>query len=113
MNAIESSKLNANMWNFYNTVLHRHPIPTEMATSAVLWFSGDLLAQYLEKRYLANKNGMKKIEAVGDAASKQHRQKLQKHIQPQKHEESKLDWRRVGIQTLYAGAIWAPFGHYW
>lgn len=28
-------------------------------------------------------------------------------------ERSKIDWKRVGIQAIYAGVIWAPFGHYW
>jgi len=109
---VPSAKLEGKMWNFYNTILHRNPIQTEMATSAALWFSGDVLAQYLERRY----GGKKKVDAVRDVAPtpKQHRQKHQKEvIQQQSNQHINIDWRRVGIQTLYAGAIWAPFGHYW
>ncbi len=107
-----SAKLEGNMWALYNTILHRYPIQTEMATSAALWFSGDVLAQHLERRY----GGKKKLEAVHNRAPthKEHRQKHQKKvIQQQSNDHNEIDWRRVRIQTLYAGAIWAPFGHYW
>lgn len=107
---LEPSK-QSEMWGFYNSVLHRHPLKTEMATSAALWFGGDVLAQYLEQRF-----GTKKTIAPTKSidSPKQHRMKQQKQIDIHKSSDAiKYDWHRAGIQTVYAGIIWAPFGHYW
>ena len=47
------------MWNTYNALLTRHPLPTEMVTAGLLWMSGDIMAQHLERRLdPAAKNGI-------------------------------------------------------
>lgn len=38
------------MWNTYNALLTRYPLPTEMITAGLLWMSGDVVAQRLEHR---------------------------------------------------------------
>uniref|UniRef100_A0A7S3VGX4 Peroxisomal membrane protein MPV17 n=1 Tax=Dunaliella tertiolecta TaxID=3047 RepID=A0A7S3VGX4_DUNTE len=43
---MQTLKLNGiRMWQSYERALHRRPVPTQMATSAVLWGAGDVLAQ--------------------------------------------------------------------
>ena len=89
------------MWAFYNKLLQRYPIPTEMTTSAFLWFSGDVFCQHWERRYLDQPTQ----EIDGHHHSK--------HKQTTQGDTNTLDWKRVWIQTIYGGAIWGPIGHYW
>ena len=101
------------VWNAYNSFLHRFPVPTEMVTSGVLWFGGDILAQLLERRLdgdggaTAISGGSHATAAAAAASSA---------VSPSTcsaADVATLDWDRARIQTIYAALIWAPFGHYW
>ena len=71
----------------YSRTLDRHPVKTQMASSAVIWSAGDVAAQSLE-------NGMlRRMRTV--TAEAQH------------------DWRRTLVQTTYAALVWAPMAHHW
>ena len=95
------------MWAVYNSILVRHPLKTEMATSATLWFFGDILAQEFEHR---DKEAVAVPAAVvlGEKGSGPTEKACYKAL-----EEPRFDLHRAGIQTLYAGAIWGVAGHYW
>ena len=97
------------VWNAYNSFLHRFPVPTEMVTSGVLWFGGDVLAQLLERR-LDGDGGVTAISGGSHATA------ASSAVSPSTcsaADVATLDWDRARIQTIYAALIWAPFGHYW
>ena len=90
------------VWNAYNSFLHRFPVPTEMVTSGVLWFGGDVVAQILERRLEGDGGDVAATASGAVSASTCSAANV-----------AALDWDRARIQTIYAALIWAPFGHYW
>ena len=92
------------VWNAYNSFLHRFPVPTEMVTSGVLWASGDILAQYLERRFDGGGGDAAAVSGGGGGGTA---------TSTCSADVATLDWNRARIQTIYAALIWAPFGHYW
>jgi hypothetical protein len=86
----------------YSALLLKYPLLTNMATSAAIWATGDVAAQYLE-------------HAVGDKVVNPD---SDKHPQNAGHIDKattlwQFDWQRFTVQTVYAGVIWAPIGHWW
>eukprot|EP00562_Extubocellulus_spinifer_P006235 CAMPEP_0178513694 /NCGR_PEP_ID=MMETSP0696-20121128/23618_1 /TAXON_ID=265572 /ORGANISM="Extubocellulus spinifer, Strain CCMP396" /LENGTH=221 /DNA_ID=CAMNT_0020143723 /DNA_START=152 /DNA_END=816 /DNA_ORIENTATION=+ len=87
-----------------------------MATSAILWFSGDVLAaigdvlaQILEHSYEYDDDSVGKKKTVVADANQQQKE----DTTPNNAMTMQIDWKRVRIQAYYAALIWAPFGHYW
>lgn len=76
----------------YERLASRYPIATNMATSGVLWGSGDIAAQSLEQEHSNN------LAHLDNATA---------------NRTTGIDWQRVAVQSLYASLLWAPFGHYW
>ncbi|KAF5836930.1 hypothetical protein DUNSADRAFT_5261 [Dunaliella salina] len=58
------------MWQGYERALHRRPVPTQMATSAVLWGAGDVLAQRVAEGKTSKDTDKRRIAfyAFGSAA---------------------------------------------
>ena len=91
------------MWSLYNQLLDQFPLQTEMATSSVLWFAGDVLAQKLEFKNKSPELSAPISTAVTSTST----------LTTTTTTNSSIDWHRVGIQTIYAGIIWGVAGHYW
>jgi len=92
----EPSRIGANMkglWRFYGLALESAPVRTQMASSAVIWAGGDLSAQLLEQKLAARSK--RRHGASGSSSP------------------LAIDWRRTGVQTGYAGLVWAPGAHFW
>ena len=85
------------LWSFYTNLQSVFPLATDMATTAVLWFMGDILAQKLERTGTSLETKSVGEESKSGTAPK----------------ESTIDWHRVGVVTVYAGIIWGIEGHYW
>jgi len=81
-----------------------------MVTSGVLWFSGDILAQLLERRFDA---GGDAAAISGGAPSSAGSGTGIATSTCSAGVATPPDWNRARIQTIYAALIWAPFGHYW
>lgn len=81
------------LWKFYGAALESYPVRTQMASSALIWCAGDLSAQCLEQKLKE-----RSIRRHGTVSS----------VSP-----LVVDWRRTGVQTSYAGLVWAPGAHFW
>jgi protein Mpv17 len=87
----------------YERLVSRYPLATASVTSGILWGSGDIAAQYLEG---------KKKNNNGNSCSSLHHQ--HSHCSSSSSSTAAaIDWHRVAVQSFYASALWAPFGHYW
>lgn len=94
------------MFARYTDLLERYPVRTEMLTSALIWFAGDILAQTLEMR--ATKKGDEKTCSAEGAFGDTNKDNVKAVAMP-----SAVDWKRTCIQTCYAALLWAPLGHHW
>jgi hypothetical protein len=57
----------SSLWRWYNAMLKRRPVPTQMVTSTILWSAGDASAQLVERyqRTLDEKKGLSLLIADG------------------------------------------------
>jgi protein Mpv17 len=106
-------------WAAYERQLERHPVPTQVATSCLLWGVGDLLAQRLEhyERQQAHKKAVAATVAVpgvapgssvlqaasGSAAA------LAAAAEP----TMEVDWRRAVLTGIFGATFVGPVGHFW
>lgn len=58
----------SSLWRWYNAMLKRRPVPTQMVTSTILWSAGDASAQLVERyqRTLDEKKGLSLLIADGE-----------------------------------------------
>jgi protein Mpv17 len=107
------------MWRAYGRLLSTYPVRTQMASSAVIWCAGDLVAQRLERRRQENQpsepsaaSSWQETDAVSNASdTAPARQEANAgETTPQ---ASSINWRRTQVQTIYATLVWAPMAHYW
>ena len=90
------------LWRLYGLALESSPVRTQMASSAVIWAGGDLSAQLIEQKLeqkLAAHSNSRIRKALDGAAGSSL--------------PLAIDWRRTGVQTGYAGLVWAPGAHVW
>lgn len=74
------------MWQAYGSALAKHPLRTQMGSSAVIWGLGDVTAQRL--------------------ANRQPRSAEKKAREP-------LQYQRVAKQMAYASLVWTPIASTW
>uniref|UniRef100_A0A7S4N135 Peroxisomal membrane protein 2 n=1 Tax=Odontella aurita TaxID=265563 RepID=A0A7S4N135_9STRA len=98
------------MISWYSRILEAYPVRTEMVTSALLWFAGDILAQSLEQ-----KDKMKQGKKIEPPVSKGNTfdQTNKMDASTVSMQPPSMDWKRASIQTAYAALVWAPLGHHW
>ncbi|PKA54457.1 Peroxisomal membrane protein PMP22 [Apostasia shenzhenica] len=78
------------LWKWYQKSLAVHPVKTQMISSGILWGLGDIGAQAVTHSSLRNK----RQGPPGD-------------------NDFKIDWKRVGITSMFGFAFVGPVGHYW
>lgn len=103
------------LWSAYERQLERRPVLTQMTTSALLWGTGDLIAQRLE--HWEQQNNLKKQLATPTAA------KPAKGPHPKSAEveaatisslsQLDIDWKRAVLTGLFGALFVGPVGHYW
>ncbi|XP_078175297.1 peroxisomal membrane 22 kDa (Mpv17/PMP22) family protein [Carex rostrata] len=79
------------VWRWYQSCLEVHPVKTQMASSAVLWGLGDMGAQAVTHRTHIRKQTLASDE----------------------EKDFKVNWRRVGITSMFGFTFVGPVGHYW
>ncbi|XP_072965113.1 uncharacterized protein [Typha angustifolia] len=78
------------LWKWYQSCLTHHPVKTQVISSGFLWGLGDIGAQAV----------------THSTIRKQSRDK-------DEDKEFKINWKRVGITSMFGFAFVGPVGHYW
>jgi protein Mpv17 len=108
------------LWGAYERQLERRPVLTQMTTSAVLWCSGDVIAQRLEhwEKQVQHKKNLADAAAAGST-------KAVKGAHPRSAEVSStgassddspqlvIDWRRAIMTGMFGSTFVGPVGHFW
>jgi protein Mpv17 len=110
-------------WAAYERQLERHPVPTQVATSCLLWGVGDLLAQRIEhyERQQEHKKAVAATVAVPGVAPGSS------VLQPASDSAAaaalaaaaaaeptlEIDWRRAVLTGIFGATFVGPVGHYW
>uniref|UniRef100_A0A383WJB5 Uncharacterized protein n=1 Tax=Tetradesmus obliquus TaxID=3088 RepID=A0A383WJB5_TETOB len=106
------------LWGAYERQLERRPVLTQMTTSAVLWCSGDVIAQRLEHWEKQQEFDEKRAAAAAAASSR----KAVKGAHPSSAEVGSsdaalppldIDWRRAVMTGLFGSTFVGPVGHFW
>jgi len=106
------------LWGAYERQLERRPVLTQMTTSFLLWGSGDIIAQRLERweqqqqhltQQLKHQQGKKQSAVAGpppgsSAVSTQS---------SSGEAEAGYDLRRAFFTALFGACFVGPVGHYW
>lgn len=131
------------LWRAYERLLSAKPIPTQMATSAVLWCAGDALAQ-LTAHVEASVYGSNHNAPSTSTSSLQPQREPQQHVgkqpatapphappsqsinqqqqqqqQPgstpadQHQQQFVLDRRRIALTSAFGAGFIGPVGHVW
>ncbi|CAK9326641.1 unnamed protein product [Citrullus colocynthis] len=79
------------LWKWYQNCLTFHPVKTQVISSGFLWGTGDIAAQY-----------------ITHSAAKTRLQ-----TSPDAEEEFKINWKRVGITSMFGFGFVGPVGHMW
>jgi protein Mpv17 len=109
------------LWGAYERQLERRPVLTQMTTSAVLWCSGDVIAQRLEHWEKQMQHEKKRADAAAAGSTK-----AVKGAHPSSAEVSssgasssddspqlEIDWRRAVMTGLFGSTFVGPVGHFW
>jgi protein Mpv17 len=107
------------VWSAYERQLERRPIMTQMTTSFLLWGSGDLIAQRLERW----EQQQKKITQQ-QLMQQQHQGKKQGAVagpppgsslgsSSSSEPDSGYDMRRAFFTAMFGATFVGPVGHFW
>jgi hypothetical protein len=80
--------------------------------SACIWAGGDAAAQYLD-RNMGDSSGSSSSSSSGNVDTIHDEMQTQQHLNESAASDQPFDWHRFSVQTIYAGVIWAPIGHWW
>lgn len=110
------------LWSAYERQLERHPIPTQMTTSFLLWGSGDLIAQRIEHH-------QQRQELLLKQQQRQQQGKKQKAVagpppgssavgggsssSSSSSGDAEYDMRRAFFTALFGATFVGPVGHFW
>lgn len=108
------------IWGAYERQLERHPITTQMTTSFLLWGSGDLIAQRMERWEQQQQILKQKLKQQQQQSKKK---KAVKGAPPGSSElsisssssdaDSGYDMRRAFFTALFGATFVGPVGHFW
>jgi protein Mpv17 len=109
------------LWGAYERQLERRPVLTQMTTSAVLWCSGDVIAQRLEHWEKQMQHEKKRADAAVAGGTK-----AVKGAHPSSAEVGSsgasssddapqlvIDWRRALMTGMFGSTFVGPVGHFW
>jgi protein Mpv17 len=107
------------LWGAYERQLERRPVLTQMTTSAVLWCSGDVIAQRLEHWERQVQQEKKRAAAAAAAAGSKkpvkgaHPSSAEVGGSDESLEQLVIDWRRAIMTGMFGSTFVGPVGHFW
>jgi protein Mpv17 len=110
------------LWSAYERQLERRPITTQMTTSFLLWGSGDIIAQRLERWEQQQQLTKQQLAQVQQQQQKGKKQKAVAGPPPgssavaagsSSEADSGYDLRRAFLTALFGGTFVGPVGHFW
>lgn len=126
------------LWSAYENQLQRHPVPTQMTTSFLLWGAGDVLAQRIER--MEAQQEAHAAQTAACAAAEAAAADARMHTDASASQSSEvglvagaggavtgaaagggdaclvdapLDSYRMLMTALFGAVLVGPIGHYW
>eukprot|EP00879_Flechtneria_rotunda_P009020 GHRR01009445.1.p1 GENE.GHRR01009445.1~~GHRR01009445.1.p1 ORF type:complete len:249 (+),score=81.12 GHRR01009445.1:434-1180(+) len=109
------------LWSAYEHQLEKRPVLTQVTTSALLWGTGDLIAQRLEHweqqqqrpKELVAAGGQKMVPGVHASSAELHSSSYTTSSTDGSIASLVVDWRRAMITGLFGAMLVGPVGHFW
>jgi protein Mpv17 len=106
------------LWSAYERQLEKRPVLTQMTTSAVLWSTGDLIAQSLEFReqrqsQLRPRNGEGSSSTIAAVPGPKPCASELPAANASAEEPLSFDARRAILTGLFGATFVGPVGHFW